>query len=338
MAKTVNEAFNNFLNYEVNISKSQSDNAKNSRDFLKSQIHRLSSEGKFLKAVPSYDLNFGSFARKTKIQPLDDIDIMIGLNGFGLQIETDKWDNIRLKIKPDCTNKDFINLSDKFSGYWVADTYYLNSNKVKNKLITALNEIPQYEKAEIHGRGEAVTLKLLSYSWNFDIVPCFFCDTYYLIPNGYGNWKKTNPQIEQNRISKLNQKFNGVVLKVIRLIKYWNKHRRMPTMASYVLETMVLDYFEQTTSDSIEYVDIRFRKVLNYIGNNILYEVQDSKGIQGNINNSMTYSEKLKIQNVAREDYNKSVDAINAETQEKNHKKAISIWGDIFGERFPKYE
>lgn len=293
MATSINSAFSQFLNDTINIPKTTSDGAKSSRDFLYDQIKILSDNNAFLKAATQYNINFGSFARKTKIRPLDDIDIIFGLNGGSLQIEGSQWDNITLKVNDDCTDKLIINASDKFTQYWGTPIYHLNSTKVKNKLVSALQTISQYEKSEIHARGEAVTLKLKSYSWNFDIVPAFYCsgDVYtnscYLIPNGNGQWKKTNPELEQERVSNLNQKFNNVVLPTIRLVKYWNRRGQMPNMISYVLETMVLDYFDQTSHSIVndgkyyDYPDMHFRDALYYTSNHIMYSVQDTKGFQG---------------------------------------------------------
>ncbi len=348
MATSVNAAFSQFLNNTVNIPKSTSDSAKSSRNFLYGQIEALSNNNSFLRAATQYNINFGSFARKTKIKPLDDIDIIIGLNGSNLQTEGSQWDNITVKVLDNCTDKLIINASDKFTQYWSAPILHLNSNKVKNKLVSALQSISQYEKSEIHARGEAVTLKLKSYSWNFDIVPAFYCtgDTYtkpyYLIPNGYGKWKKTNPKLEQERVSSLNQKFNNVVLSTIRLVKYWNRRGQMPNITSYVLETMVLDYFAQTNHSVVndnkyyDYPDMHFRDALYYISNHIMCSVQDTKGFQGNIN-TLTYEQKNKIKTRASNDYSKAYNAVRAETQEKDNQKSMRIWKDIFGDDFPQY-
>lgn len=348
MAISVNTAFREFLDSTVNIQKQQSDKAKSSRDFLISQIDRISYGGRFLKLASQYNCFFGSFSRRTKICELDDVDIIIGLSGEDLEIEGTSWDNINLKVK-NHDNKKLLSLSQKFDGYWQGPTYYLNSNAVKNQLQFELNNVDQYEHASIHSRGEAVTLKLRSYPWNFDIVPAFYCEgnafskPYYLIPNRYGKWKKTNPKLEQERISKLNQKFNGVVLETVRLVKYWNRRGQMPNITSYVLETIVLDYFDQARhyvikndGTSIDYVDVHFRDALQYISIHIYNSVQDSKGIQGNIND-LKYEEKYKIAQRAGNDYKKAYNAVQAETIEKDIKKSISIWRDIFGDRFPIY-
>ena len=349
MAQSIKGAFNEFFENIINISSRQSDNAKNSKNFLIDQIQSLSNNGNFLKLDSQYNIGFGSFARKTKIQPLDDIDLIIALNGEGLSLEGTEWNNITIKVTHKCNNRGIVSLSDKVPYYWQEDILNLNSNKVKNKLVSALQNISQYEKSEIHARGEAVTLKLRSYPWSFDIVPAFYYagDQYntpfYLIPNGYGKWKKTNPKLEQARVSNLNKKFNNIFLKVVRLIKYWNRRGLMPTITSYVLETIVLDYFDQASHNvvddgkSYDYPDIHFRDALKYIRDHITSIVHDSKGIQNDINN-LNWGQKIKIQTRATTDYQKSYDAVYAEVHEKNVKKSMNIWRDIFGGDFPQYD
>ncbi|HDH4816050.1 TPA: nucleotidyltransferase, partial [Staphylococcus aureus] len=114
------------------------------------------------------------------------------------------------------------------------DSNRLNSRKVINKFIELLNKIPQYEYSDIKRNQEAATLKLATYKWNFDIVPCFFTkkdlngNTHYLIPDGNGYWKKTDPRIEKSIISELNQINGGKLLDIIRIIKYWNKNSIAP--------------------------------------------------------------------------------------------------------------
>ncbi len=346
MAKNVNGAFEEFFGNYINITKTTNEVAKKSMNYLFEQIHLLSENGYFVKLASKYDLSFGSFSRKTKIKPLDDIDIIICLDGNKTLYTEHSWDNITMKCKDDCNNKLLKDICDKKNNYFNIE-YIINSTKIKNKLVSAVKEIYQYSKAELHARGEAVTLKLNSYDWTFDIVPAFFCaqdnQEYYLIPNGSGGWKKTNPKIEQKRLSDLNVKFNGVVIKLVRLVKYWNRRGKMPNITSYVLETMVLDYFDtanhcnESGNITYDYVDIHFRNFLSYLSNNIFNIVKDSKNIQGNIN-SLTYEQKSSIYNRAKNDYSKACNAVYAEVNEKNMKKSINLWRDILGEEFPCYE
>ena len=145
----------------------------------------------------------------------------------------------------------------------------------------------------------------------------------------------------ENNLKKYIGDIESIVM--LSLIKYWNKYGKMPSITSYVLETIVLDYFDTadhyTIKDgkTIDYPDVHFRDALKYIRDHIFSSVNDSKGIQGNIND-LTYDQKNKIYNRANADYIKACNAVKAEVVESDNKKSINIWRDIFGDEFPKYE
>lgn len=80
MTTTVNAAFNTFLSSEVNLAKEQSDKARKSRDFLKGKIANFDD---FFPLYGEMNIDFGSFARRTKIRPLDDIDMIFTLRAHG---------------------------------------------------------------------------------------------------------------------------------------------------------------------------------------------------------------------------------------------------------------
>lgn len=328
MATTVNTAFSEFMKNYVNLDSTKTETARKSRENLKTNIHDLGKSGTLFDLASQNDLYFGSFSRKTKIRELDDIDMMIGLSGYNTLYSSSTWDNIKMSIKDnDCQFNDYCDSNG-----------YISSTKIKNKFISELKKLRDYYKAGLHSRGEAVTLELLSYNWTFDIVPCFKCreQDKYIIPNGKGHWKFTNPRIEQERVTRINQNHGGKVLDTIRLVKYWNRRGKMPTIVSYVLETMILDYFD-SIAKTPDWIEQRFRDVLCYIKNNIWNAIYDSKGIEGDIN-TLSYNEKYSIQVRATNDYNKACNAIYAEVSENNQQKAINIWRDIFGSDFPRYE
>ncbi len=308
MATTVIQAFNEFLKDIVNLDSDISKTARSSRDWLLGQISNFNDkDNTFPQLYSDINIHFGSFARKTKIRELDDIDLMVGLTGQG-STYAEYTDKIEITVADDA--KELLNLCHD-------NTNKLNSKKVINKFVSACSNIPQYSNADIKRNQEAATLQLSSYTWNFDIVPCFMTTansygvSYYLIPDGN-------------------------VLQVIRVMKYWNRRPTMPTMSSYLLETMILNYYEAKTTTASQYVDIELPDVIAYIHNNIMYDVSDPKNIQGNIN-QLTYDEKTKIKNKANSDYYKAVDARQLE-QDKDMKGSINKWREIFGDFFPKYE
>ncbi|MBD1212655.1 MAG: nucleotidyltransferase [Dolichospermum circinale Clear-D4] len=335
MAKTVNAAFEEFLKDFVNLDSQDTKKARSSRNWLiEEQIHSFPERYLYFPTLYSEkDIYFGSFARRTKKRPLDDIDIMIALSPEGSIYYEYSTDFIQIYV-PDSAYKLKRLCSD--------GTNKLNSIKVINKFIALLDQVPQYQPADKHRNKEAATLKLKSYDWNFDIVPCFFTAsdytgrTYYLIPDGKGNWKKTDPRIDRDRVTQVNQYHDGNILNLIRLMKYWNKRPTMPSMGSYLLENMILDFYPIIKYEKASsYIQGEIAKLLAYININVFNIVNDPKLIQGNINN-LDLEDKIKISSRAFQDYQKSLYAIELENK-GYHSLAMNTWGEIFGNNFPVY-
>ncbi|URC14825.1 hypothetical protein [Flavobacterium sp. B183] len=327
MAKTVDTAFSVFNIETVNLNSDRTTKANSSRDWLWGQLNTL--DGKTNLDFPfKYEakhIKYGSFARKTKIRELDDIDIMFCLISNGATYL--KSGEIYYIQTP--------NAGERLKK--LSDDDILNSRKVVNKFKNSLTQIEHYKSAEIHSRGEAATLNLQSYEWVFDIVPCFYTDTeLYLIPDGNGNWKSTDPRIDQNLVTSTNQKYDGKALQLIRTLKYWNRHNSSHTIGSYLYEQIVLNFINSRFELS-QWIDFNLRDFFNYLSINIYYIVNDPKGIQGNLN-SLTYEQQKSISDKATWAYNKAIEGINAETQEKDQEKAINRWREIFGNKFPTYE
>ncbi len=89
-------------------------------------------------------------------------------------------------------------------------------------------------------------------------------NTHYLIPDGNGYWKKTDPRIEKSIISELNQINGGKLLDIIRIIKYWNKNSMAPTMPSYLLEIIILNYY-QDNKELKQHISTEIPNILNFI-------------------------------------------------------------------------
>ena len=329
MAKTVGTAFAEFNKDYVNLIPDRTTKARSSRDWLISQLTNLPNKiDDFPKLFDNMSLKFGSFARNTKILPLDDVDLLLAFSADGTTYNTHTYGKHYSLNVPESAE----NLRKLCNDDWT-----LNSIKVVNKIVSGLNQIEHYKKAEIHREQEAATLQLDSYEWNFDIVPALHTDTnYYLIPDGSGGWKATDPRIDQKRVNEINQKHNGKILQLIRTIKYWNKRPNMPTISSYFLENLILDFFNGKTELSA-YIDVNLINFWNHLQTAIYNSYQDPKGFQGELNN-LTFDEKTKIATKASASYTTGYEAYNAETKESNQEKAINKWRDIFGDSFPKYE
>lgn len=330
MAKTVNGAFDEFRRNYVDLDPDVVSAARASRDNLLENIKEFDDKDNFFDLWQEFDLHFGSFSRKTKCRELNDIDLMIGIAANGATYDNyDEYDNVHVTVGDNSAQKECANSDGT-----------LNSTLVLNRFKEELSKLRDYSRSEVKRDHEAITLNLISKVWSFDIVPCFHTvkesdgRDYYLIPNGKGNWKKTEPRIEQDRVTRLSKKHNGKVRDTVRLVKYWNKRGKMPTMTSYVLETMILDYFEHEDVVADRICE-RFVDVLEYIANHIYDAVADSKNIEGNIN-TLDSSQKYKLYLRSKNDCVKAFNAVQSE-RAGDIKKAINLWTDIFGDDFPTY-
>lgn len=332
MATTVNNAFSEFMKNIVNLGADVVSNARSSRDNLLENIAEFDNADDFFNLYQGFNVHYGSFARKTKCRELDDIDLMIGISADGATYNAnDPWDN--MKITASTTNAAQIECS--------RDDGTLNSTQVSNKFKDKLKNVREYSRSEIRRSGEAVILNLKSKDWSFDIVPCFHTVTesdgraYYLIPNGSGNWKKTDPLKDREHVTNTNTEKDGLVLELIRLCKKWNKVKNAKTLPSYLLETMIINHCDEENELS-QWIDIRFKNTLKYIADYITSPVYDMKDIQGNIN-TIDILDKYTLKEKAQSDYEKACEAIKYETEEKDHKKSINKWREIFGGDFPTY-
>ena len=332
MATTVNNAFDEFMKDIVNLDPDVVSKARESRDNLLENIAEFDNEDGFFDLYEGYNVHFGSFARKTKCRELDDIDLMIGIAANGATYNSsDPWDDVHItasttnQAQKDCTREDGT----------------LNSTQVINKFKSELKHVREYSRSDIHKSGEAVVLNLTSKDWSFDIVPCFHTVTesngrsYYLIPNGKGNWKKTDPTKDKEHVTNTNKDKDGRVLELIRLCKKWNNVKKATTIPSYLLETMIINHCDEE-EDLDKWIDIRFKNALKYIAAHITSSVYDMKDIQGNIN-TLDILDRYTLKNKAQTDYEKANEAIRIETVEKDHEKSIKKWSEILGEDFPTY-
>lgn len=243
MSYTVWGAFEQFRKNTVDLAPDVSSKARTSRDYLFGQIKTLANNADFPKLKGGY-LPFGSFARKTKIQPLDDIDILILIDGANTEEQPSYSEFYTYYLKAQNALAPLYLFTDEYD--------YVNSTRILNKIRYYLSSVANYQKAEIKKTMQAVTLNLKSYDWVFDIVPAVPAYNYsgsiayYLIPDGKGKWIKTDPRVDSNNVTIVNSRNNGKFLPLLRLLKYWNRRTHKPRLQSYYFETLAIKVFQNT--------------------------------------------------------------------------------------------
>lgn len=231
----------------VDLLSAQVSTARTSRDHLRSHLKgQLTAKG--LPATGQY-YAFGSFARKTKVRPLDDLDDLVRLDGPGTFVSTvNQGPGTKLYVKE--TSPWYVHRHPDSGGWFSQAT--LSSTKVLNAFKAALTGVPAYKSASIRRSGVAVVLEL-SYPWTYDIVPAFPVQggssgvSYFLIPDGQGHWMTTDPRIDDSNVTEANKRQNGLFLPIVRLLKFWNQHGNGSTSGrfeSYSLEALAYYVFK----------------------------------------------------------------------------------------------
>jgi len=81
--------FDEFNKKHVNLKTERTSTARSSRDWLLGQLEKLPEKvDNFPELYSEKHIKFGSFARNTKIKPLDDIDLIITFKALGATYHT----------------------------------------------------------------------------------------------------------------------------------------------------------------------------------------------------------------------------------------------------------
>lgn len=331
MATTVQGAFTEFMAQHVNLDASETSKARSSRDWLRTQLGKAAtSADDFPHSYEKKHIDYGSFARRTKKRQLDDIDIIHCFGADGA-FYTDHTTHVSITAES----------GTRLANYRHIDSSELNSRRMIRRVAKYLSGIEQYSSGGANQNGVTATLRLKSYTWDFDIAPGFLTAptldgrSYYLIPDGRGHWMKTDPRVDRERITRINKQHGGRFLDAVRLSKFWNRRPTMPSVLSYTFEALVARYYEARTDVASPYLRLEFMLALEFIASNVHWAIQDPKGIDGDIN-TLSYEERTKVSERAQADAARARAALVSE-RDDGPEGAIRKWREILGPTFPPY-
>lgn len=340
--QTVGKALEALIEKEINISpgirtKAQ-DSQKHLRDFLSSERGRDSSFPRVL-SIADKDFLGGSFARHTKIWPLDDIDIYIPLDGFGL-VYFEQGVVTSNKVVTD----NVLQSNPLLSMRW-GDSHTISSDKLITEFAKVLRR--HYPDAtDVYPNGEAVSVRMTigateeSDGLGYDIVPCFCLspytlgsDNFYLMPDGNNGWLKTNPRLDTERTESLHKSNNKTFRKVVKLIKYWNSQLQEP-FGSYYIELAVGNAYSQHASavSSLSFgLALGFYGLLQAVKSGDLFsQVPGALPVKPGTDSVATRSRLADAQKVSKVAWDsEKADRID---------EALTAWKSIFGDAFKKDE
>jgi hypothetical protein len=333
MAQTVSGAFNTFRQNNVDLDPEQTRKARASRDYLFNQLTSLKRTDPGFPQILSTYRPYGSFARNSKVRPLDDIDFLMLLNSDGTSPMSSISERYTYRLQIRNRNSPLARFADE-SGY-------VNSIKVINKVKNSLALVPNYKQAELKRNNQAVTLSLQSYPWVFDIVAAALVDTgrgrtdHYLIPDGAGNWIATDPRIDAENITQTNNWHKGLFLPTLRLLKYWNRRTHKPRLSSYYFESLAIKVFSYSLPRISE-----FPSAISYFFSNcpnLLFSTfPDPKKLGSPLDSGLDWATKQKVSEAMKEAETHAGSALSYESR-LQFREAIGYWKRVFDQEFPDY-
>jgi len=266
-ARKVPNAFEQFLDKEINIGKGMRSLASTSqnalREFLATEHSRDSSFPRVLSLVDS-DFLGGSFARHTKIWPLDDIDVYLPLDGCDLF-----YLRYGQRLPYTVLSDGVLTGNPLLLQRWM-EGIYISPRKIINEFAAALRRHYPKETA-VYPDGEAVAVRMSQGSsgsgdgLGYDVVPCFSLkpdDTnelaFYLIPDGSNGWIHTNPKVDTMIADTLHRNNDETYRKVVKLLKYWNATKLSGAIASYYIELAVAKVYREKNSKAERVTPLSF--------------------------------------------------------------------------------
>jgi hypothetical protein len=336
-ARTVAGAFDQFLDAQINIAKGTRTRASTSqnhlRDFLIAEADRDAAFPRILRDADS-DFLGGSFARHSKIWPLDDIDVYFPIDGhsliysrYGLRLPYTVLSDGILESNP---------LLDE-SGRWTSNGYISSTKLIAGFAKVLSRHYPT--ETRIRRAGEAVRVQLTELG--FDVVPCFSLrpdstseSPLYVIPDGNDGWIHTNPRIDNEVSLQLQRNNNAVFRKAVKLTKWWKENRFPGDLPSYYTELAIMrgflsknqwgEYIE-TVSDATA---LAFESVRDACGQGDLQSwISSAPAVERGDLSSGEIDYIDTVAQVAR-------DAVAFE-QGGNTTEALNCWKAIFGPEFP---
>lgn len=191
--------------------------AARSQKYLRQQLYSGQMQDRLV-----HDYLSGSYARKTAIHPLGDVDIIF-------LIDPNKW------------KKAFFGLADKPAPSDVLKTF-----------ASALRY--RYERTSAFTQRRSIRLEL--HHLHIDCVPAIAIEGSEFIWVGdrkEDEWIKSSPKLHEAAVTSANKANKSLVKPVVKLLKCWNRNLPSTTrVRSFVIETMAVTLFTNVRFKTLE--------------------------------------------------------------------------------------
>lgn len=311
---------------EISLDISHISQGSKSHNYIRDLLKNKSSVDTLFPRLIEGDFLSGSYSRETKNHPLNDIDIMMVIDGHGLYVIQN---GITLNAEVRGSGNEYNPMLQH-----LGINSLLGSKKVIDLFASALKE--SYPNSKISKDGQAVNVWLDAYKMGIDIVPCFHIiprdgsREFYYIPEGNNSdgWIKTNPSIDKEISDYLVQKLGYNFKNLVRLIKFWNERKNNGRLRSYHLETVIwyaMDNYGQEITDYEHSVSYFFNNCYTYLSK----QCPDATNVGGPIDNYLSVADRLSTLEKITETQ-KHISSTNLMKLLNNRSGQINAWEKAF--------
>jgi hypothetical protein len=287
---TVAQAFHDFLT-DIELKPSEQETASRQQDDLRERL-RTKWPG------ITRDILVGSYARRTAIRPLNDIDV-------------------------------FLILDRAVHGHRLSSPPLLLLEDLQRAL-RACYSTPG-PKTRIQGRS--VNIEFSSPSIGFDVIPAFSDGSRqgnYDIPDRHrSTWIKTNPERHKEKCIEANDRAGGALNQLIKAAKHWNCLQRDANgdkpLRSFHLEVMAYSAFTAAPRTPRE----GMASLFGHLAQRMASPCPEPAGLGPNLDADLTPAERERARQVLQHASARAGEAVRYETSHTPH--AHQCWRELFG-------
>ncbi len=289
---TVSEAFDTFKS-ELELPDQQQKQAAAAQQQIRERV------SKYL-FVPSSFLT-GSYARYTKIYPLNDINVFL------------------------VRNERRTGLAAYGSG-GVYPTAALNE-------VAAAVQGAYPSAATVKKQNRSVNVQISGLPFGFDLTPVWLRtpDGYWIPDTDTGSWIPSDPDAHATRMTAANDLNDGKLKPVVKMMKHWSRNN-YDRMSSFHIELICADIF--STQDIGNY-QVGVATVLVHLSRYVNQPMLDPVYKQCRTDKMLSPAEASELLLRANSDAQRAVDAVKLENAGQ-HDYAIAKWKEVFLKGFPR--
>jgi hypothetical protein len=210
-------------------------------------------------------------------------------------------------------------------------------NKKPSEVLQAVRDCLGGSKTNVRKNGQAVTLYYKTWP-NVDIVPVFQTVdrvgnvAQYNVPDMNREvWMPSRPKAHSRNMTEKNKACGAAFKRVVKMIKWWN-HQHSSLLQSYHIEVMGLHAFSGELQDYSWDVFCFFREACSLANSSLWHDISNADAYL----DAEKRKQVVKRLETARDKARSAWSSIYGGNTD--HEKAIGIWRQVFGDKFPEYE